>query len=400
MKAIVTQLRGQFQAALVRAFGEDVAEVDPLIRPTTDPKFGDYQSNVAMGLAKKLGRNPREIARELVDALVAGDDAIVETPEIAGPGFINLRLGSDWLAAALNAVPPGVEDVEDRLGIEPVAADAREVVVVDLSSPNVAKQMHVGHVRSTIIGDTIARVLAFEGHEVIRQNHVGDWGTQFGIILEESFDRGLLRRELADETDRGHDLPHDPGELEQLYKDGNARMSDPKFAERARRNVTRLQGGDRSAHLAWRFIAGESLRGIIQLYKRLNVSLDESHTRGESFYNPLLAAVVEEIKAALGGGEGDQSRPGHFASLTRSVPDEGAVGPASETEHAHPTGHGHDERGQLHLDPLQAVKTRVFHLKPPPGHTRPAAGRGILQSFSAKGNRSLYRRSRPAASNT
>jgi arginyl-tRNA synthetase len=388
MKSLLVQLRQHVTEALVRAFGDAAAGVDPLVRASADPKFGDYQSNVAMGLAKKLGSKPRDVAQKIVDALVgsaapiqparsavparsasegelggvatsceparsaseggsgrppcrpfAADSAraftdLCDLPEIAGPGFINFRLKPAFLESTLASIPAALEEERgadlpslarragteeagpaamadqpmwtplptdtgfDRLGIERVPDAERDTVVIDYSSPNVAKQMHVGHLRSTIIGDTIARVLEFEGHDVIRQNHIGDWGTQFGIILEELHDRGLLLRNLASEDDASRlTLPQDPAELEAIYKSGNAKMVDQAFAERARAAVTRLQGGDQAANLAWRNVTDQSMHGVLATYRQLGVALRTEHTRGESFYNPLLPAVAEELES-------------------------------------------------------------------------------------------------------
>src|SRR5205085_2020852 len=154
-----------------------VADVSPyvsMIKPAQDAKFGDYQANCAMSLAKALGKKPRDIAQEIVNRLPKDD--LLETPEIAGPGFINLRFNSDWLAKQMQQLGS-----DDRLGVEPAAPP--RTFVIDFSSPNVAKPMHVGHLRSTIIGDSLARLLRFLGHKVITDNHLGDWGTQFGILL-------------------------------------------------------------------------------------------------------------------------------------------------------------------------------------------------------------------------
>ncbi|MCZ6817345.1 MAG: arginine--tRNA ligase [Planctomycetota bacterium] len=207
MLSLLSQLRTHFDAALRDAFGDPAAGVNPLLRTAADPKFGDYQSNVAMGLAKKLGRKPRDIAQALIDALTqpstreAGRvpfNDLCETPEIAGPGFINLRLKQSFLERALDAVPAAAAEEDasiapddptrlaetaDRLGIDRVPDGDLRTVIVEYSSPNVAKEMHVGHLRSTIIGDTIARTIEFQGHNVIRQNHLGDWGTQFGMVI-------------------------------------------------------------------------------------------------------------------------------------------------------------------------------------------------------------------------
>jgi len=199
MQSLLAQIENHVAAAMTTAFGDDAHDVAPQVHPAGDPKFGDYQCNVAMGLAKKLGRKPRDIAQAIVNHLSQTALSMLEPRQIAGPGFINLRLQDAFLQKSLESIPPapsgqskqsrdreravGVPSTADRLGIEPVSEADRQTVVVDYSSPNVAKQMHVGHLRSTVIGDTIARVLEFEGHEVIRQNHIGDWGTQFGMVI-------------------------------------------------------------------------------------------------------------------------------------------------------------------------------------------------------------------------
>jgi len=180
MKSLLQTIHNEVTMALTSALGDAAAGVDPLVKAAGDPKFGDYQSNVAMSLGKKLGRKPRDIAQHVADALQNSD--WLEPPEVAGPGFINLRVRTTRLAAQLEAVPP-VAGGDDRLDVERVTEDQRQYVLVDYSSPNVAKEMHIGHIRSTAIGDTIARVIEFQGHRVIRQNHLGDWGTQFGMVI-------------------------------------------------------------------------------------------------------------------------------------------------------------------------------------------------------------------------
>src|SRR5512132_1270891 len=168
-------IAGRVRDAIARAFGPELADTDPLVRPTQDPRFGDFQANVAMSLGKRIGRKPREVADALVAALdLAG---IASKPEIAGPGFVNVRLDDAFIAAR------AVEAAADRARLG-LATAAPETVIVDYSAPNVAKEMHVGHLRSTVIGDALARTLAFQGHRVLRRNHVGDWGTQFGMLIE------------------------------------------------------------------------------------------------------------------------------------------------------------------------------------------------------------------------
>ena len=174
MKSVIDILNDRISAAMVRVTGrQDCAAI---VRSATDPRFGDYQANGVMALAKQIKTNPRKLAEEVVAQLDLSD--VCEPPEIAGPGFINLRLKPHYVAAQLLRIAAGQQE---RLGVD--RASVPQTIVVDFSSPNVAKQMHVGHLRSTIIGDCICRVLEFLGHTVIRQNHIGDWGTQFGMLI-------------------------------------------------------------------------------------------------------------------------------------------------------------------------------------------------------------------------
>jgi arginyl-tRNA synthetase len=268
--------------AIAHAFGPELADTDPLVRPTQDARFGDFQANVAMGLAKRLGRKPREVAEALLSALDVED--IAALPTIAGPGFINVRLDDAHLARlATNAA----HDV--RLGIPPVAPS--EHVVVDYSGPNVAKEMHVGHLRSTVIGDAITRVLEFQGHHVTRQNHVGDWGTQFGLLIEH-----LLEQERV----AGHPLfgPTSTISLTEYYRQASARdAADPAFAERARRRVVALQSGDPESRRAWQRLVEASEHQFQDIYTRLGVLLTLDDVRGESAYNDRLPEVVAELRA-------------------------------------------------------------------------------------------------------
>jgi arginyl-tRNA synthetase len=174
MHSIAQQLKTRFEKAFIAAFGESYAGTDPMLAPAGNPKFGDFQCNGAMSLGKKLGKPPRDLASTIIENLEIAD--ICETPEIAGPGFINLKLKPAYLEAQISKIA-----ADTRLGIEPVKTPQR--VAIDFSSPNIAKEMHVGHLRSTIIGDAIARILEFQGHDVLRINHIGDWGTQFGMLI-------------------------------------------------------------------------------------------------------------------------------------------------------------------------------------------------------------------------
>jgi arginyl-tRNA synthetase len=243
----------------------------PLIAESKNPQFGDYQANGAMAAAKALKMPPRELA-ELIAAALDLTGPIARA-EVAGPGFINLHINKHWLAEALSA---------------PAAAEAPrqvETVVIDYSGPNLAKEMHVGHLRSTIIGDCVARVLAFLGHRVIRQNHVGDWGTQFGMLIAH----------LESRTTEG--APLALGDLEQFYQAAKLRFdAEPDFAERARDYVVRLQGGDEKMLALWAEFRRLSLAHSQAIYQKLAVSLTADDVRGESAYNAELAPLVKDLQ--------------------------------------------------------------------------------------------------------
>jgi arginyl-tRNA synthetase len=263
-------------AAVERAFGPEFAGVDPVVRPGTNPAFGDYQANVALALAKRLDRPPREVATAIYDAMDwAG---LCSRVEVAGPGFINMWLDDAWLAARVG------ELLGDERG-GAVDASVKQTVVIDYSGPNVARELHVGHLRSTVIGDSLARVLAFLGHDVVRQNHLGDWGTQFGMLIEYLVDSGWARS-----TD------HHIGDLNVLYKQAQDRFAaEPEFAERARQRVVLLQGGDPATLAVWRELVEESERHFGEVYKRLGILLTPEDDRGESFYNDQLPGVADEL---------------------------------------------------------------------------------------------------------
>ena len=274
-------LAGRVRDAIVAAFGPDYGGTDPLVRPSS---FADFQANVALPLGKRLGRPPREVAAELAGRIdVAGISA---EPVVSGPGFINFTLRDDWIAAQASQM---LED--PRLGLEPAAGP--QTVVVEYSSPNIAKEMHVGHLRTTIVGDAIARVLDFIGHRVIRDNHVGDWGTQFGMLIEYLLDVGQDSPQAAL-------LRTDPNAF---YQAAQRKFgSDPEFAERARNRVVQLQGGDPATLKLWREIVDLSLDYLHRIYARLGVLLTDDDIRGESFYNDMLAqtvAILEEKGIAV-----------------------------------------------------------------------------------------------------
>jgi arginyl-tRNA synthetase len=279
VKDAIARLRLAFETALVTAFGPELAGTDPVLVPASNPKFGDYQSNVALSLAKTLGKLPRDIASAIISALAIDD--LCDPPTIAGPGFINLTLKADYLLAQLRA-----RHQSDRLGIQTVAQPQR--IIVDFSSPNIAKEMHVGHLRSTIIGDAIARVLEFLGHDVLRLNHVGDWGTQFGMLITHL-------RQVAPEALTNPDAI-DIGDLVAFYQKAKQRFDDDDdFKEQSRQEVVRLQRGDPESRRAWQLLCDQSRREFQKIYDLLDVRLTE---RGESFYNPMLPDVVAALAEA------------------------------------------------------------------------------------------------------
>ena len=261
--------------AIVASFGPDFGDADPVIRPSS---FADFQANVALPLGKRLGRPPREVAAELASHLEVSD--VCEPPEVSGPGFINLRLRDEWIADQASRM---LDD--PRLGLELVARP--QTVVVEYSSPNIAKEMHVGHLRTTVVGDAVARVLEFAGHHVIRDNHVGDWGTPFGMLIEHLLDVGEDSPEAAL-------LRTDPNAFYQAAR--RKFDADPAFAERARKRVVDLQGGDPDTLRLWQELVDMSLDYLHRTYGRLLVTLTDADIRGESFYNDLLADTAARLE--------------------------------------------------------------------------------------------------------
>jgi len=254
----------------------DFPENDPRVVEAGKPEFGDYQFNGAMALAKKVGRNPREIAKQIVDAIP--EDPMIDRVEIAGPGFVIIRLSSRWIEESLQRAS---EDGRLSVGRK----NEPEKVVVDYSGPNMAKQMHVGHLRSTIIGDALANLFSFLGDEVIRQNHIGDWGTQFGMLIAYLEEMG----EGAEGSLR---------DLEEFYKSAKKRFDeDEMFADKSREYVVKLQGGDvRCLHL-WENFIDKSLGHCEEVYGKLHVNLCREDVRAESSYNDDLKQIVDELEA-------------------------------------------------------------------------------------------------------
>jgi len=274
--SILPQLKERFRAALAGLI-DDPSESLEMIRRSQEPKFGDYQANMAMALGKRLRRPPRDVAAEIVSRLNVAD--ICHPPEIAGPGFINLRLLDSWLIEQLAAALG-----DPRLGVPEVSGAAKRRYVIDFSAPNVAKPMHVGHIRSTVIGDALCRVLRFLGHEVISDNHIGDWGTQFGMILygwRHFRDDAAYRRNPVEE-------------LARLYRQARRLMDeDPQVREAVLAETARLHAGDPENRRLWQEFLPHCEEEIERMYRRLDVRFD--HTLGESFYEDRLAPLVDEL---------------------------------------------------------------------------------------------------------
>ena len=276
MADLLTMLSERLAPAFDAVAGE--AGVDPVVRPSDR---ADAQANGALPLAKRLGRNPREVAEAVVSALQQdGGLEGVASVEVAGPGFLNLHVEAVFLAGALAAMA-----ADERLGVPTQPAKR---VVVDYSAPNVAKQMHIGHLRSTVIGDALVRMLAFFGHDVVRENHIGDWGRPFGIHIENLIERGVLdAAEL------------DIDELDRNYKESTQRFrAEPDFAERARQRVVKLQRRDPETMAIWNRLVETTEAYWTDLYGKLGVLLTNDDVVGESFYDQLLPSVVERLGVA------------------------------------------------------------------------------------------------------
>jgi arginyl-tRNA synthetase len=293
---VLHALQHKLRAALTGLLADDPAPYAAMLKPAADARFGDYQANCAMSLAKVLGQKPREIAELIVGRLDLGD--MLEAPEIAGPGFINLRLRNDWLARSVQTIAR-----DERLGVEPVSPT--RTFVIDYSSPNVAKPMHVGHLRSTIIGDSLARLLRFLGHKVITDNHLGDWGTQFGMLLygyknfvdltafQEDPVRELARLYLKVRqlTKAAGDEADEADEAEKFTEE--QRQAALAVLNQCRQETARLHAGDEENLRLWKTFMPACHEEINRIYRRLDVHFD--HTLGESFYQPQLPGVVESL---------------------------------------------------------------------------------------------------------
>ncbi len=271
-------LETAISATLDRVSGRSGCQA--LVAPAKNPQFGDYQANGVMALAKQLGRNPRELGAAVVaeleqDALL---QQMTEKLELAGPGFINITLKKDFLSARLGALQDG------RLVPE---TKTPQTIVIDYSSPNLAKEMHVGHLRGTIIGDAIARTFDYLGHKLIRQNHFGDWGTQFGMLIA-----------YMQDLPQGGDLHTELSDLESFYRAAKQRFdADPAFADLARANVVKLQAGDPDCLALWQRFIKISIEHCQALYDKLGITLGPDHVVPESFYNDRLQPLIDELRA-------------------------------------------------------------------------------------------------------
>lgn len=279
MKETLEQLKPQFEQALAAALGAEYAGVDPILVPASNPKFGDYQANVALPLAKQVGKPPRAIAEQIVSKLDV--DNICETPTVAGPGFINLTLKPVYLEAQLQKI-----NTDPRLGIAPVKHPQK--VIVDYPSPNIAKEMHVGHLRPAVIGDCISRILEFIGHDVVRLSHIGDWGTPFGMLI------AYLQKAYPEALNNTENL--NLGDLSSFYRQAKKLFdTDEGFKEAARQAVVQLQAGEEKTILAWKIVCQLSSRAYRFIYDLMGIA--PFIERGESFYNALLAETIEELES-------------------------------------------------------------------------------------------------------
>ncbi len=270
----IKELLNQRFSAAMQAAGIP-SECSPTLALSGKPQFGDYQANGAMGAAKRLKTNPRELAQKILDNLDLG--GIADKLEIAGPGFINIYLSDKFLATALTG-----SESESAQNLNP------QTIVVDYSSPNLAKEMHVGHLRSTIIGDAMARVLEYQGNKVVRQNHMGDWGTQFGMLIAE------LEQQLSE----GEQAELALNDLEVFYQQSKKHFDEnPAFADTARAYVVKLQSGDKHCRTLWQKFIQVSVAHNLEIYKQLNVGLSEEHIMPESAYNDDLQNVLNDLTA-------------------------------------------------------------------------------------------------------
>ena len=281
---LLHEVRNLFEPIL-KALVPDAAKVSDyaaMVKAVADSKNGDYQANFAMPLAKVLGQKPPALAQAIIDKLPPND--LLESASVAGPGFINLKLKANWLALQLQEIARG-----DRLGIGRVSKP--RIFVIDLSGPNVAKPLHVGHLRSTIIGDSLVRILRFLGHTVVGDNHLGDWGTQFGILIH---GYKHLRDDAAYRQDPVHELARLYVLIRQMAKAADDEDEGTgEIMDACRRETAKLHAGDPENAALWQQFMPHCLEMLRPIYDRLGVKIDVAN--GESFYNPMLAGVVDDL---------------------------------------------------------------------------------------------------------
>ena len=259
-----------------------ISDSDANVITASRPEFGDYQANGVMRLAKQLKINPRELANQIIEELNSHKDNIVERYELAGPGFINIFLRNEGILKRANRI------TNKEVPLIPKSEKSLKITV-DYSSPNLAKEMHVGHLRGTIIGDAIVRILEKKGHKVIRQNHVGDWGTQFGMLI-------CYMKELQSSAEE--DLPKALSDLEKFYQVAKKRFDvDDEFAVNARKEVVHLQSGNKNSIRIWEQFINESLNHCDEIYAKLNVTLTRSHLDAESKYNDALPGIISQLES-------------------------------------------------------------------------------------------------------
>ena len=291
MEPIKQILSLQIESALSATTG--IADCNANVITASKLEFGDYQANGVMAIAKQLKQNPRELAQSVIDQLEQDKSNLVESFEVAGPGFINIRLN---LKALLSRANTALSNPDTLIS----AAENPQTIVVDYSSPNLAKEMHVGHLRGTIIGDSLVRVLLKSGHRVIRQNHVGDWGTQFGMLI-------AYLQEI--QSQKANKLPQELSDLEKFYRSAKDRFdSDEEFANTARKSVVQLQSGDPAHNQAWRRFIEESLAHCETIYDKLNVTLTRADLDAESRYNDDLENIVATLNSKELLSESDGAR--------------------------------------------------------------------------------------------
>ncbi len=283
MLSIRKELLTIFQNTITNLLGEGNIIKESSIQRASRPEFGDYQGNFVMGFAKERGENPKALADKVIERVLSGqnlDRVVFEKLESAGPGFINITLSKEIVLQHLVAYNPAQFSGQSE--------HLNETVVIDYGSANVAKEMHVGHLRSTVIGDAIARILTFAGYKVVRQSHLGDWGTQFGMLIEYMIDHRLFSDQLAVMSD-----------LTALYQQAKVAFdASEDFADRARERVVKLQSGDKETLGMWQHLVDISRRYFEKIYQRLEVQLTPEDDCGESFYNPMLDGIVDELKKA------------------------------------------------------------------------------------------------------